>query len=95
MTIFAPTNEAFSKLDETLVNELLADKVKLQAVLLNHLLPSRKDVQSLRETITSVAEKELIFEKVDNEVFVNESKIIESNYGFKNGIMHKIDQVIL
>ena len=95
LTVFAPTNEAFAKLDKKLVQELLADKEKLQTVLLSHLLGNRKDVQSLQGIPTTISNSGVNIQRIDNEVFVNDSKIIDSNFGFKNGIMHKIDAVIL
>merc|ERR1711953_154005 len=39
-TIFAPTNEAFEKLDQSLVDELMANPEELKKILLYHVVPS-------------------------------------------------------
>lgn len=41
VTIFAPTNAAFAKIDNSTLTTLLADPVALSATLLRHIVPGK------------------------------------------------------
>lgn len=106
-TVFAPTNEAFEKLDPNLVNALLADDDLLKSVLLYHVLPSEvnSDLFHVYDTLDTLLQDEkenvtrklrLTKNKEHGIISVNGAEIIHSlvDQTAKNGIVHFIDEVI-
>jgi len=104
LTIFAPTNDAFSKVPSDLLDALLADPEALKAILLRHVLPG----SLFSKGITWQEHKTAGGESVATQVFkmgvvkvvsysnnkrtgarVEEADIIASN-----GVIHAIDTVI-
>ena len=51
-TVFAPTNEAFSKLDPNLVSALTDDEDLLKSVLLYHVVPQKLLAKHVKNDIT-------------------------------------------
>ena len=97
ITVFAPTDEAFSKLPDGTIEALLNDKETLSAILLYHVAPKKlkaKDVLSLNEVKTLQGQTILVNPKEDG-AFLNESKIVATDIKAKNGIVHVIDSVLL
>ncbi|HAN99011.1 MAG TPA: hypothetical protein DCQ98_16960 [Planctomycetaceae bacterium] len=98
-TVFAPTNEAFAKLPEGTVADLLKpeNKEKLIAVLKYHVVPGKvmaADVVKLTEAATAQGQKVTI--KVeDGTVFVDSAKVVKTDIECSNGVIHVIDSVIL
>lgn len=97
-TVFAPTDEAFGKLPEGTVEELLKpeNKEKLVAILTYHVVAGKvmaEDVVKLEEAATVNGAKV----KIDTEdgVKVNESNVIKTDIKAKNGVIHVIDAVLL
>jgi len=97
-TVFAPTDEAFAKLPEGTVEELLKpeNKEQLVAVLTYHVVAGKvmtADVVELEEATTVNGAKV----KIDTEdgVKVNESNVIKTDIKAKNGVIHVIDAVLL
>merc|ERR1712045_772161 len=54
-TVFAPTNDAFAKIPSAALNDLLADKDALTAVLLRHVVPSSIKAAQIPAGTTAVA----------------------------------------
>ncbi len=98
-TVFAPTNEAFAKLPEGTVANLLKpeNKDKLVSILTYHVVPGKvmaKDVVNLTEAKTVQGSKVKI--KVeDGAVMLDKAKVIKTDIPCKNGVIHVIDSVIL
>jgi uncharacterized surface protein with fasciclin (FAS1) repeats len=98
-TVFAPTDEAFSKLPEGTVENLLKpeNKDKLQAILTYHVLPGRYmagDVIKMNSAKTVNGQSFTISKDYGN-VMVDNAKIIKTDIEASNGIIHVIDAVIL
>ena len=98
-TVFAPTDEAFGKLPEGTVADLLKpeNKDKLIAVLTYHVVPAKvtaKEVVSLTEAETAQGSKVKITVK-DGTVYVDKAKVVKTDIDCKNGVIHVIDSVIL
>jgi uncharacterized surface protein with fasciclin (FAS1) repeats len=96
-TVFAPTDEAFAKIPAEKLQEILADKELLTAILTYHvvagIVPS-SDVVNLSEAETVNGAKVNI--KVwDGSVMLNDAKVIATDIQATNGIIHVIDTVIL
>jgi uncharacterized surface protein with fasciclin (FAS1) repeats len=96
-TVFAPTDEAFAKLPEGALENLLNDKEALQKVLLYHVVSGKytsKDVVKFEEAAT-MAKANFIIKVTDGKVKVNESTVISTDIETTNGIIHVIDTVLL
>ena len=98
-TVFAPTDEAFAKLDKALLEDLLKpeNKDKLVAILTYHVVPGKvtaADVVKLTSAKTVQGEEITI--KTDNDmVMINDAKVTTPDVMAGNGVIHVIDTVIL
>jgi transforming growth factor-beta-induced protein len=98
-TVFAPTDEAFSKLPAGTIDELLKpeNKQKLADILLYHVVAGKvmaADVVKLTSAPTVLGKDVTI--KVDmGNVYVNEAKVIITDIETSNGVIHVIDSVLL
>ena len=98
-TVFAPTDEAFAKLPEGTVADLLKpeNKAKLIAILTYHVVPGKvmaADVVKLTSAKTVQGSEVAI--KVDGgKVMVDNANVIKTDIKCKNGVIHVIDAVIL
>lgn len=98
-TVFAPTDEAFSKLPAGTVESLLKpeNKEKLKAILLYHVVPG--DVTAAQvvklSTARTVNGQDLKLTVNDGTVMVNDSKVVKADVLASNGVIHVIDNVLL
>ena len=98
-TVFAPTDDAFAKLPDGMVQELLKpeNKEKLTAILKYHVVPGKftaADVVKLKEAKTLNGATIKI--TVDGgKVKVNEANVTKPDIGASNGVIHFVDTVIM
>lgn len=98
-TVFAPTDDAFAKLPEGTVENLLKpeNKDQLTAVLTYHVVPGKvmaADVVKISEAETVNGAK--INVKVDgNTVMINDATVTTADVEASNGVIHIIDSVLL
>lgn len=96
-TVFAPTDAAFAKVPKATLNELLANKAKLRAVLLYHVVAGR--VTAAQVVKLSSAEtasgKSVRIRVAGSNVFVNRSKVTKVDVGASNGVIHVVDRVLI
>jgi uncharacterized surface protein with fasciclin (FAS1) repeats len=100
-TVFAPTDDAFTKLPKGTVEGLLKDIPKLKAVLTYHVVPGKvmaADVSKLK-TVKTVQGQEL---KIDaakwhlhKNIKVNDANIVKPDLVVDNGVCHVIDKVLI
>jgi uncharacterized surface protein with fasciclin (FAS1) repeats len=98
-TVFAPTDEAFSKLPAGTVADLLKpeNKEKLQAVLTYHVVSGKvmaADVVKLTKATTIQGQDVKIAVKGET-VHINNASVVKADIGTSNGVIHVIDTVIL
>ena len=98
-TVFAPTDEAFSKLPSGTVESLLEpkNKAKLQAILTYHVVPGNvmaSDVVNLSSAKT-VNGKTLKIQVNDGSVMIDNAKVIKTDIATSNGVIHIIDTVVI
>ncbi|MDB4733671.1 fasciclin domain-containing protein [Planctomicrobium sp.] len=98
-TVFAPTDDAFAKLPEGTVADLLKpeNKEKLIAILTYHVVPGKvlaSDVVKLKsaKTVNGKAVKVAVS---NDQVSIDGAKIIATDIETTNGVVHVIDSVIL
>jgi transforming growth factor-beta-induced protein len=96
-TVFAPTNEAFAKLDEGVLEVLLANPTVLADLLKYHVVSGK--VLSTDLTTTSVQtllSGKSISVSVANGVTLNgTASVVEADIEATNGVVHVIDEVLI
>jgi len=95
-TVFAPTDEAFSKLPEGTIEALLKDKERLTEILTYHVIQEKvmaNDVVTLSKAKTANG-KELSIDAKDK-VLVDDAQVIKTDIDCTNGVIHVIDTVLL
>jgi uncharacterized surface protein with fasciclin (FAS1) repeats len=98
-TVFAPTDEAFAKLPEGALEDLLKpeNKAKLQSVLTYHVVPGKvmsRDAAKLNSAKTAQGSS-INIKATDNGVMVNDARVVKADIPASNGVIHVIDKVIL
>ena len=98
-TVFAPTDEAFAKLPPATLNDLLKaeNKAKLKRILTYHVVPGRvsaSDVVKL-QSAKAVSGDTIDIEASGGAVMVDNARVVKTDIGASNGIIHVIDAVIL
>jgi len=109
-TVFAPTNEAFSKLPQSVVNSLLADTDALKKVLLRHVVPGTLFKRGISWTVHNTAggaEEDMIASQVYKGGVVmvvsnvsgemgkaTGARVVQADVLATNGVIHAIDTVI-
>lgn len=100
-TVFAPTDEAFSKLPAGTLDKLLKPENKndLVKILTYHVTPGKvvaADVMKLNgKEVTMVSGGKAKIEVKNGSVYINGAKVIITDIMAKNGVIHVIDTVIM
>ena len=98
-TVFAPTDEAFSKVPKEMIDALLKpeNKAKLTAILTYHVVPGKvmaadvvkmKSAQTVNGQMVSISAK-------GKTVMIDNAKVVKTDIEASNGVIHVIDAVIL
>jgi uncharacterized surface protein with fasciclin (FAS1) repeats len=96
-TVFAPTDEAFSKVPKETLAALGADKEKLRAVLTYHVVPGKvmaADVVKVNEAKT-VQGQSVKVRTSGGSVKIDEANVVKTDIQASNGVIHVIDSVII
>ncbi|MDB4793039.1 fasciclin domain-containing protein [bacterium] len=98
-TVFAPTDDAFAKLPEDVLADLLKpeNKDKLISILTYHVVPGAvyaKDALKAKSASTVQGGK-LKIKKTENGAMVNKAKIVKTDIKASNGVIHVIDTVLI
>jgi uncharacterized surface protein with fasciclin (FAS1) repeats len=98
-TVFAPTDDAFSKVDAAALQNLLKpeNKEKLQSILTYHVVSGKvmaKDVVTLKSAKT-VNGSEVAIAVKDGTVTVDGASVVATDIKCGNGVIHIIDAVIM
>lgn len=97
-TVFAPTNEAFAKLPEGTVDQLVKpeNKLKLQNILEYHVYVGviRESMIQDKMSLNQVNGKNVTLVKAGDKLTVNNANIV-ATVQTSNGIIYVIDQVLL
>ncbi|MGI9166044.1 MAG: fasciclin domain-containing protein [Pyrinomonadaceae bacterium] len=97
-TVFAPTDEAFAKVPQETLRELLKpeNKDKLTAVLTDHVVAGKimaRDVVNVN-TATTVQGQSIKIDAKDG-VKIDSAKVITADIEATNGVIHVIDAVLM
>jgi uncharacterized surface protein with fasciclin (FAS1) repeats len=96
-TVFAPTDAAFKKVPKKTLNALLANKAKLKAVLLYHVVSGKvtaADVVKLTSAKT-LNGKDVRIRTAGMSVFVNKAKVTMPDVMASNGVIHVVNRVLI
>ena len=98
-TVFAPTDEAFSKIPAATLTELLQpeNKAKLTAILKYHVVSGRitgDEVTDLKSA-TSLQGQTLRISSTKDGLKINDAKVLTPDVEATNGVIHIIDDVLL
>ncbi|HSD57305.1 MAG TPA: fasciclin domain-containing protein [Methanotrichaceae archaeon] len=97
-TMCTPTDEAFSKIPEEELNDLLADENRLRDVLMYHIIPGAKVMSSdLVDgmTATTMQGENLTFDINETAVMVDGATVLEPDIEASNGVIYHIDTVMM
>ncbi|MCM2466205.1 fasciclin domain-containing protein [Methanoculleus oceani] len=97
-TLFAPTDEAFGRLPDTVMEELFNDpKGNLAEILLYHMAPGTYMASGIatNDTIATVQGSPIAVDAAGETVTVNGAEVVRADMVAANGIIHAIDAVML
>lgn len=98
LTVFAPTDDAFSALEEGVLDALLNDpEGDLQDILLFHLIEDIFTADDLEDgdTLFSVSGFSHVISFEGDNVFIDNAQIIDADIAATNGVIHAIDGVLV
>lgn len=111
VTVFLPTDEAFSQYDEKALEDLLSasNAAKLKEALMNHIIMGRVDQNSLQRNLKqnagsaffrSPSEMDPEFQQQGSNLMIAipnapKAKITEVNYFHKNGYLHMVNAFLM
>jgi len=99
LTVFAPTDEAFGKLPEGTVENLLKpeNKDKLVAILTYHVVPGRVTADQVvnLDSAKTLNGRSLKISSKDGNVMVDAARVTATDIMASNGVIHTIDTVVL
>jgi uncharacterized surface protein with fasciclin (FAS1) repeats len=98
-TVFAPTNDAFDRLPEGTLEDLMKpeNKGKLQDILKHHVVKGRQMSKSVatKSTISPMGGSSLKIQAKGDRVRIGEATIRQMDLDAENGVVHAIDRVLL
>jgi transforming growth factor-beta-induced protein len=98
-TVFAPTDDAFAKIDAATLENLLKpeNKDQLTAILTYHVVPGRvtaADVAGMTSA-TTVQGEDVTIKVEGDKVMINDATVVTPDVMATNGVVHVIDTVIM
>jgi uncharacterized surface protein with fasciclin (FAS1) repeats len=96
-TVFAPTDAAFAKVPKATLTALAANKTKLRAVLLYHVVGGKvtaAQAMKLRSAKT-LEGKSLPIRVSGGKVIIGTATVLKPNVMASNGVIHVIDRVLI
>lgn len=97
-TVFAPTNEAFEKIPEEDLTALLEDKEALSAILTQHVIPERIEIDDLSGEYPTANEDQMVTVSGDAPAFdINDGQATAVCSGVQtaNATVYLIDSVLM
>jgi len=98
-TVFAPTDEAFAKLPEGTVENLLKpeNRDQLKRILMYHVVAGRVySNEALRAGRAKTLEgQDIVLASAGGQARVNDARLVKTDLDASNGVIHVIDRVII
>ncbi len=96
-TVFAPTDAAFAKVPNGVLDELAEDKAKLRSVLLYHVAGSKLPAAKIadRSSVKTLNGQRVRVRTQGKTVRVGDARVTTADVGASNGVIHVIDKVLI
>lgn len=99
-TVFAPTDEAFAKLPEGTVEDLLKpeNQDQLKAILTYHVVSGKtmsSDIAGKELEVETVQGETIAIDASDGTVMVDDATVVQADIETDNGVIHVIDTVLM
>lgn len=95
-TVFAPTDEAFEKLPQGALENLLKDKEQLRKVLTYHVVAGKVMAKDIKPgDVKTVDGQTVALSTEGGKVMINDAQVIKADIPASNGVIHVIDKVLL
>ncbi|MBD2482393.1 fasciclin domain-containing protein [Planktothrix sp. FACHB-1365] len=97
-TIFAPTDEAFAKLPQEILEAILKSKdlSKITDLLKYHVIPGKVTATDLKAgEVTTLEGDSITVGTNNNQIQVEDARVIDSDIPASNGVIHVIDKVMV
>ena len=99
-TVFAPTNDAFARLDPELVARLTSGEAndELAALLKRHVVKGSYEAADIAQSetgITTLAGTNLAIERAGDMITADHVDVVSADIDASNGVIHAIDMVIM
>jgi uncharacterized surface protein with fasciclin (FAS1) repeats len=96
-TVFAPSDEAFSKLPSGTVESLLEDVLTLRKILEYHVVSGKITADEVVKLniATTVAGEDVEIDASNGRVKINDAQVVTPDVVADNGVIHIIDLVLL
>lgn len=98
LTVFAPTNKAFAKLDKKVVQHLLSPEGAndLKDILLYHVVKNKITSDKIKGPATpeTLQGKNLCVHFKNGKVKINDGQVIKADILANNGVIHVVDTVL-
>jgi uncharacterized surface protein with fasciclin (FAS1) repeats len=98
LTVFAPTDEGFSKLPKDVFDELVkpANKPELAIILLAHIVKGKMMAADLRTmTANTLGDSKIHVSRDGDAVMYGDANLVRIDLVASNGVLHLIDKVVL
>jgi uncharacterized surface protein with fasciclin (FAS1) repeats len=95
-TVFAPTNEAFAAVPARTLEDLGKDPARLKSVLAYHVLPARMTTDAMKDGSAKTVEGgSLALARAGQVMTVEEAMVQAPDIVATNGVVHKVDRVLM
>ena len=95
-TVFAPTDEAFAKIPENILNALVNDKQALTELLTLHVVPGKvSSEEAAKLDSAKTAQGSSLTIDASDGIKVGGARVVMADIQASNGIIHVIDAVVL
>jgi uncharacterized surface protein with fasciclin (FAS1) repeats len=97
LTVFAPTNEAWSKIPKDMREGMLNDPKRLKDILEYHVVKGKYDAASLdgKRSIKTLEGQDLMLDNKDGKLIVDGAIVTTPDVKASNGMIHLIDYVAI
>lgn len=96
-TLLAPTDDAFDSLPPGILDGIIREPEKLEDFLKYHIIEgkySAKDLETLG-SLKTLQGRDISVEKINEDILIDESKIIQADIECTNGVIHAIDMILV
>ncbi|UDY24027.1 fasciclin domain-containing protein [Nocardioides sp. Kera G14] len=95
LTVFAPTNDAFSKIPKATLDKVLADKATLTAILTHHVVAGQLDPMNIAGTQTTLNKDKVTVSGDTSGMTVDGANVVCGNIPTANATVYVIDTVLM